>query len=106
MSDAKAVLESLNAKLTDSVKADLNAVIGVRLDQTDYTIDARQNGAGLMDGAPEAHDLEPRIAIATSSADFLKLVNGELNPMMAAMTGKLKVSGDMSFAMKLTSLFG
>jgi putative sterol carrier protein len=26
--------------------------------------------------------------------------------MMAAMTGKLKLTGDMGFAMKLSSLFG
>lgn len=37
--------------------------------------------------------------------DFMKLLNGELNPMGAFMSGLLKIDGDMSIAMKLTSLF-
>jgi putative sterol carrier protein len=106
MSDAKAVLEQLGARITPQVKSDLNAVIGLQLGDTPYTIDARESGAGLLEGAPGAHGLEPRVSIATSSEDFLKLVSGDLNPMMAAMTGKLKLTGDMGFAMKLSSLFG
>ena len=38
--------------------------------------------------------------------DFQALVNGELNPMSAFMSGKLKIDGDMSVAMKLQNLFG
>ncbi len=107
MSQAAAVLENLSAKLTPEVRDNLDAVIGLQLDDAHYTIDARKDGgAGLLQGAPAAHDLEPRLSVATSSADFLKLVNGELNPMMAAMSGKLKLTGDMGFAFKLTSLFG
>lgn len=37
--------------------------------------------------------------------DFLKLAQGQLDPMAAFMTGKLKVAGDMSAALKLQSLF-
>ena len=107
MSEATAVLENLSSKLTPEVKANLDAVIGLQLDDLHYTIDARKDGgAGLLQGAPSAHQLEPRLGVATSSADFLKLVNGELNPMMAAMSGKLKLTGDMGFAFKLSSLFG
>ena len=36
----------------------------------------------------------------------MKLVKGELNPMMAVMTGKVKIKGDMGVAMKLQSLVG
>ena len=38
--------------------------------------------------------------------DFQALVNGELNPMSAFMSGKLKIDGDMGVAMKLQNLFG
>lgn len=38
--------------------------------------------------------------------DFQRLVKGELNPMSAMMSGKLKIDGDMGVAMKLQSLFG
>ncbi|MGK0387721.1 MAG: acyl-CoA dehydrogenase [Maribacter sp.] len=38
--------------------------------------------------------------------DFNALIRGKLNPMTAMMSGKLKVKGDMSVAMKLQTLFG
>jgi putative sterol carrier protein len=41
----------------------------------------------------------------TASADTIKaLRKGDLNPMMAVMTGKIKIKGDMGLAMKLQSL--
>lgn len=43
--------------------------------------------------------------IAVSMDDFIKLAEGKLDPMMAFMSGKLKVTGDMSVAMGLQSLF-
>ena len=43
--------------------------------------------------------------ITISEDDFEQLVAGELNPMTAFMTGKLKVKGDMGAAMKLQKLF-
>ena len=107
MTQATTLLENLSSKLTPEVRSNLDAVIGLQLDDVHYTIDARKDGgAGLLEGAPTAHNLEPRLSVATSSADFLKLVSGELNPMMAAMSGKLKLTGDMGFAFKLSSLFG
>ncbi|MDB5967844.1 MAG: sterol-binding protein [Hydrocarboniphaga sp.] len=38
-------------------------------------------------------------------ADFASLRDGSLSPIRAMMTGKLKVTGNMSAAMKLQSLF-
>jgi len=44
--------------------------------------------------------------VETSFEDFLGLTKGTLNPMTAVMSGKVKIKGDMSVAMKLQSLFG
>ncbi len=49
-------------------------------------------------------DKEADCVITTSMDTFTKLKNGELNPMMAVMTGKIKIKGDMGIAMKLQSL--
>jgi putative sterol carrier protein len=39
------------------------------------------------------------------SGDTLeRLKNGDLNAMMAVMSGKIKIKGDMSLAMKLQNL--
>jgi putative sterol carrier protein len=43
--------------------------------------------------------------INVSKEDFIALASGSLDPMMAFMSGKLKVTGDMSVAMGLQSLF-
>ncbi|ARU01362.1 SCP2 sterol-binding domain-containing protein [Yoonia vestfoldensis] len=43
----------------------------------------------------------------TASADVFKaILDDELNPTTAFMTGKLTVDGDMGMAMKLTSVLG
>ncbi len=49
-------------------------------------------------------DEDADCTIAMSMDSFLKTVKGELNPMMAVMTGKIKVKGDMALAMKLKDL--
>ena len=43
--------------------------------------------------------------VKTSLSNFEKLLKGEMNAMGAFMMGKIKVDGDMSVAMKLSSLF-
>jgi putative sterol carrier protein len=40
------------------------------------------------------------------SDDYVKMMSGELNPMMAFMSGKVKVDGDLNSVMKMQSLFG
>lgn len=49
-------------------------------------------------------DKEAACTIAISAADLKALLAGELSPMNAFMSGKIKVQGDMSVAMKLPEL--
>ncbi len=49
-------------------------------------------------------DLDADCTIKVSKDDFIALASGNLDPMMAFMSGKLKVEGDMSVAMGLQSL--
>ena len=44
-------------------------------------------------------------AIKMSAQDFSNILSGDLNVMMAFMSGKLKIEGDKGAAMKLTALF-
>ncbi len=48
---------------------------------------------------------EADCTISMSSEDFQGMLSGSLNPMMAFMSGKIKIDGDMGVAMKLQSLF-
>lgn len=43
--------------------------------------------------------------IIMTAENFDKILTGDLNVMMAFMTGKLKIEGDKGAAMKLTALF-
>ena len=49
-------------------------------------------------------DQEADCTITTDADTFMQLKSGNLNPMMAVMTGKIKIKGDMGLAMKLQSL--
>ncbi len=44
--------------------------------------------------------------IKMTSADYVAMMSGSLNPMMAFMSGKIKVEGDLNTVMKLQSIMG
>ena len=42
--------------------------------------------------------------ISTTATALKDMQSGDLNPMTAVMSGKVKISGDMGLAMKIQSL--
>lgn len=63
----------------------------------------------LIDGTGDSNvvsqsDEEAGCTISTDNETFMQLKSGDLNPMMAVMSGKVKIKGDMGLAMKLQSL--
>lgn len=44
--------------------------------------------------------------ISASLENFIKVMNKEVNPQMAFMSGKIKLQGDMMAAMSLQKIFG
>ncbi|MBI5879851.1 MAG: SCP2 sterol-binding domain-containing protein [Chloroflexi bacterium] len=48
----------------------------------------------------------PKMTLTATAQDYLEIATGKLNPMAAFSSGKLKVGGDMMFAMKFSSFFG
>ena len=78
-----------------------------------YQWDVTGEGGGkwnaqIADGKCEVSEGEhasPNITITVSAKDWLDILNGKLDGQMAFMSGKLKVKGDMSLAMKLKTLF-
>ena len=51
---------------------------------------------------PESEEAETTLALSADS--MVKLINGDLNPMVAFTLGKLKVFGSKGIALKLSSL--
>ena len=48
---------------------------------------------------------DPDVTVTCKSEDWLKIANGEANPMMMMMKGKLKIRGSIPLATKLQSIF-
>ncbi len=47
----------------------------------------------------------PKMTLMADSDDYIALFTGKLDPMQAFMAGKLKLTGDLNLAMKMTQFF-
>ncbi len=65
-----------------------------------FHLNVADGNVELVEGA---HD-NPNVTILMDSEDFKGMLDGQLNATSAFMSGKLKVKGDMSLAMKLQAL--
>lgn len=95
--------EDFTAKVTEATcnAPNLGKKLKIQLEEGIVLIDM------TADEAVVSHeDIEADTTVKTSIETLEKLRSGDLNPMMAMMTGKLKISGDMGLAMKLQSLLG
>jgi putative sterol carrier protein len=61
----------------------------------------KTGAGGVGSGAPPA---KANCVMKLKSKDFIGMINGTLKPTTAFMTGKLKITGDLSLAMKLEKL--
>jgi len=95
--DVTAILETLNekAKAVDPIGATLKMVI----DEHSVFVD----GTGAAN-VVTMDDKEADCTISTTLETLMGMQSGDVNPMMAVMSGKVKISGDMGLAMKLQSL--
>lgn len=84
-----------------------------KLKELNHTVlfDLGDEGKILLDATggnvtvtPNPDSEEAETTLVLSSDNLLKLVNGDLNPMVAFTLGKLKVFGSKGIALKLSSL--
>lgn len=67
-----------------------------------WYVDLKSDPPEVKEGSNDA----AQCTITVGDEDFVKIVTGELNAQMAFMSGKIKIAGDMSLAMKLGSVLG
>ena len=60
----------------------------------------------FVDGEIGAEDGEVDVTISASLDTFREIFDGELSPTAAYMTGRMRIDGDMSTAMKLSQILG
>ncbi len=64
----------------------------------------KDEGAIMLDaGGVRAGDEEADVTLTATAETFQAILEGDMNPTMAFMTGKLSVDGSMGLAMKLGS---
>ena len=66
-----------------------------------WAVKVADGDATVTEGAAES----PSITLTMTDENFVNLVTGKLNGQTAFLTGKLKIQGDMTLAMKLASVF-
>uniref|UniRef100_A0A8C2ZJC6 Hydroxysteroid dehydrogenase-like protein 2 n=1 Tax=Cyclopterus lumpus TaxID=8103 RepID=A0A8C2ZJC6_CYCLU len=102
------------------IETTFNAIRGVinedivKLTQATYQFDlSGESGVWFLDlksGAGRAGQGQPPVkadvVMTMDSGDFSKMFAGKLKPTMAFMSGKLRIKGDMTLALKLEKLMG
>jgi putative sterol carrier protein len=66
----------------------------------DWNITVADGALAVAQGRAES----PSITLTMDAANFMDLIAGKLNAQTAFLTGKLKIQGDMTLAMKLQSI--
>lgn len=103
-SNVAEAVDIMKSRFNPSAASGLNAVYQVNLtgaEPSQHYLAIKDGGLETAEGVHES----PNITINMASSDFVAMTNGQLNPTMAYMSGKLKISGDMGLAMKMQSIF-
>lgn len=97
---ARELLNRLPDVLDSEAAGDTSAVIEYRLAEPMHQVLA---GGTLqtIDGPAPA----PDVTVAMRDDDLVALFRGELSPMVAFMTGRLRITGDVGLAQRLVTLF-
>ena len=70
-------------------------------DTQSYQVNVNDGKCTFTKGAPQ----KPRVTLAAALPDFLRVITGQVAGQQAFFSGKLKLSGDMMFAMTQENWF-
>jgi putative sterol carrier protein len=95
------------SEIVDAAVKALNARLGGRGVDGSVRFVIEDAGALLIDEDGARADDGDADCVMTADADtFRAMLDGDLDPTAAFMSGRLRVDGDMSLAMKLGALLG
>ncbi len=66
-----------------------------------YSVQIRDGAATLTEGVIES----PNVTVDVAAKDWVDMLSGELDPTMAFMGGKLRISGDLGLMMRFQQIF-
>ena len=82
---------------------DMNAAVAFDLSGENggqWTVKIADGACAVEDGIADGADA----TISMDGSDYVDMMTGKLNPMMAFMGGKVKVSGDLNTVMKFQTM--
>ena len=94
----------LPSKLDAEAAEDLDAVYQFDLSGSpggQYVVTIRPGACQVKEGRHE----DPHVILSMAGEDCLKVLNGELSGPAAAMSGRIRITGDMGLALQLQALF-
>lgn len=66
-----------------------------------YWLNINQGAATTGEGKIES----PQMTVKAQADDYASMAQGNLNPMQAFMSGRVKIQGDMGMAMRFMTMF-
>ncbi|WHZ17691.1 MAG: SCP-2 sterol transfer family protein [Nitrospira sp.] len=100
----RAFFSTLAGKLDPEAAEGLDAVYQFDLDGADggqYQLQIRDGACHVSEGTHP----DPHVTLAMSGEDCLRVLNGQVSGAAVAMSGRLRISGDVGLALQLASLF-
>ncbi len=95
-------------QLTERVRQSVGADSGL---EATIKFNFGDEGIIYIDGVAKPNtvtneDKDAKITIKVSRENFERIINHELNPKLALMTGRMRLRGDLRIAMRLDKVFG
>ena len=105
MATVAELFERMPGQFQADKAGDMNAVILFDLSGEgggQWSVKIAAGACEVVQGAAD----NPKSTVRMDAGDYHDMVTGKLNPMMAFMSGKVKVEGDLNTVMKFQQLFG
>lgn len=96
----KGLQEKIDPTVTEGMESRFHFILDGE-DGGELTVIVDDGNIEVKDGL----EGDPKCTVKTKTATFTKLVNKELNPMMAVLTGKVKISNQGEL-LKFAKIFG
>lgn len=99
------IFNSMASNFNAEKAGDLNASVVFDLSGDEggtWTVTVADGACNIQEGSSDNASATVKMA----ADDYEAMTSGKLNPMMAFMSGKIKVDGDLNTVMKFQSLFG